>query len=233
MKRILCAVLAVVCLLVPVAAKEKYATAMDLYQSWEGEYPDYVCGVWSESGGGHLTIAVVDVDAKAKILGQVEDVSTMTLILQKYSQKELLAIQDAMIPYMERGWIWTTALDESNNRVVVGLNLDNRSAEMDAFVMDTVAQYGTAVVFEKGYPVELSVGDQLDISVSQDQPWWLIGAAVLFAVACLMLAARHRRRALLTTAGNTVSDTALTEQIRQTPLAPDEELEKKIYESVR
>lgn len=233
MKRIVCGILVCLCLLIPVSAKEKFHTAMDLYQSWEGIYPDYVCGVWSTAGGGHLTIAVVDTDAKAKILGQVEDVSTMTLILRKYSQAQLLAIQDAMMPYFKKGWIWSTALDETNNRVVIGLNLDNRSPEMDAFVTDMVAQYGTAVAFEEGFPVELAVGDVENLYTSTDQPWWLVGVAFVFVIACLCVVLWHRQRVLVTATGDTVNQTPIAEQIAQTPLSPDEDLEQRIYESIR
>lgn len=233
MKRILCGILVILCLLVPVSAKEKFHTAMDLYQSWEGIYPEYVCGVWSTAGGGHLTIAVVDVDAKAKILGQVEDVSTMTLVLREYSQAQLLAIQDAMMPYFEKGWIWSTSLDETNNRVVIGLNLDNRSPEMDAFVADMVVQYGTAVAFEEGFPIELTVDDVDTLCTSTNQHWWLVGVASVFVLACLCVMAWHRRRVLVTATGDTVTDVPITEQIKQTPLRPDEDLEQRIYESVR
>jgi cytochrome c biogenesis protein ResB len=236
MKKILCAILAILCLLIPVSAKEKFHTAMDLYQSWEGIYPDYVCGVWSTAGGGHLTIAVVDEDAKAKILGQVEDVSTMTLILQEHSQAQLLAIQDAMMPYFKKGWIWSTSLDERNNRVVIGLNLDNRSPEMDAFVTDMAVQYGTAVAFEKGFPVEFTVGEvgKVDnLCMSTEQPWWLVGVVFVFVLACLCVMLWHRRRVWMTTAGTAVTDGSVAEQINQTPLGPDEDLEQRIYESVR
>jgi hypothetical protein len=37
----------------------------------------------------------------------------------------------------------------------------------------------------------------------------------------------------MTTAGDTVADASVTEQIKQTPLGPDEDLEQRIYESVR
>jgi hypothetical protein len=126
----------------------------------------------------------------------------MTLILQEHSQAQLLAIQDAMMPYFKNGWIWSTALDERNNRVVIGLNLDNRSPEMDAFVTDMAVQYGTAVAFEKGFPVEFTVGevDKVDnLCMSTEQPWWLVGVVFVFVLACLCVMLWHRRRVWMTT----------------------------------
>lgn len=242
MKRILCLFLVVCLLIVPVGAKEQYDTAWDLYQSWDGEYPDYVCGVWSTNGGRHLTIAVIDVDAQTKIQGLVKDKSSMTLTLQAHTHAKLKEILDGLEPYFKKGWIWTAALDEFHNRVVIGLNLDNRCEEMDAFVVNYIEQYGTAVSFEQGYPVTPLIGEDLEVGASDNQLWWLVLAAVVTVCGCAMLILRQkRRRSLLlqTTDGmnelqNKSSAIAeIVAQIQQSDLVPDAGLEERIRRSVQ
>lgn len=157
------ALLLALLLAVPVAAAEEgiYETAGDLYAAWaeSGEYPDYICGVWSTDGSWDcLTFAVRDdaegEAAKAEILALVRDDDTVSFECESYAHtyNELRQIQSELDLCFDRnvGLIYT-AVDEMNNCVMVGINEKLQSdPETVAFVAELQARYGNVIMIEYG-----------------------------------------------------------------------------------
>lgn len=112
------------CALSVFADDEKFGDAWELYSSWEGEFPDYVCGVWLSDDGVSLTFAVLegaegDV-AKTVILSAVEDESTVKFETSKFTLDELKVVKDELEVYIGKNiGIKSTYLDVKRNRIEV------------------------------------------------------------------------------------------------------------------
>jgi hypothetical protein len=86
----------------------EFATADDLFASWEANgYPDYVSEVSSTNGGDELTVTLVAgyEDMADEVRSMVTDQSTLTIATGgAYSKNELLRVYEAIVQdYMEAG----------------------------------------------------------------------------------------------------------------------------------
>ncbi len=143
----------------------KYMTMGDLYQAWyaSGEYeyyyPDYVCGVWTETGDmSQLVVAVTKDEAgeagKEEILSLIENDDSVKFTYQSYSYKELRQVQDEISPFMgDESGIYGLGVYEMDNKVHANIDMSNPNAEM--YVEKLLGQYGDKLVFEAGNGITL------------------------------------------------------------------------------
>lgn len=143
----------------------RYMTMSDLYQAWyasgkyEYNYPDYVCGVWTETGDmSELVVAVTKDEAgeagKEEILSLIENDDSVKFTYQSYSYKELRQVQDEITSCMgaESG-IYALGVYEMDNKVHADIDMSNPNAE--ATVEKLLLQYGDMLVFEAGNGIVL------------------------------------------------------------------------------
>ncbi len=132
----------------------------ELYQAWyengeyEYNYPDYVCGVWTETGDmSELVVAVTKDEAgeagKEEILSLIENDESVTFTYQSYSYKELRQAQDEIVHFMgDESGIYGLGVDEMENKLRADIDMSNPNAEK--YIKKIFAQYGDMVVFEAG-----------------------------------------------------------------------------------
>ncbi|MBQ4557102.1 MAG: hypothetical protein IJA60_05600 [Clostridia bacterium] len=193
-----------------------YSTANDLYQSWQGEYPSYVCGVWSTDGSmENLTFAVLDNEdgeaGKQEILNMIENDATVTIVYQKISRNELAKVQEELLPYFEKqiGLVWS-ALDEMENEIDLGILEDRQNdPETIAMIEELKNKYGD--IFEIEYsksPVttlEIGFTDENLVMESQSNSWYyLVFSVLLLAIAAVFVLFAKKNGLLVkqTNAGN-------------------------------
>ncbi len=138
----------------------KYLTMGDLYQSWfenaeyEYAYPDYVCGVWTETGDmSQLVVAVTKDEAgekgKEEILSLIENDDSVKFTYQSYSYKELRQVQDEITSIMGDGTgIYGIGVNETENRLEAYIDITNPNAE--TVMWKFLEAYGDMIVFETG-----------------------------------------------------------------------------------
>lgn len=143
----------------------KYLTMGDLYQAWcasgeyEYNYPDYVCGVWTETGDmSELVVAVTKDEAgeagKEEILSLIENDDSVKFTYQSYSYKELRQVQDEISSFMgDESGIYGLGVYEMENKVHADIDMSNPNAEM--YVEKLLGQYGDMLVFEAGNGITL------------------------------------------------------------------------------
>ncbi len=122
-------------------SEAQYATFFDLYQAWCASanggcaYPDYVGGVWTETGDmSVLKVALTKDDAgiagKEEILSLIADDSSVSFTYCAYSARQLWEIQEEIICMMGGDSpIVGCGIDEMNNTVSVGVLHDHADAE--------------------------------------------------------------------------------------------------------
>ena len=137
-----------------------YLDMAELYQDWyasgkyEYNYPDYVCGVWTETGDmSELVVAVTKDEAgetgKEEILSLIENDDSVKFTYQSYSYKELRQVQDEISPFMgDESGIYGLGVYEMDNKVHANIDMSNPNAEM--YVEKLLGQYGDMLVFEAG-----------------------------------------------------------------------------------
>ena len=84
----------------------KYTTMGALFTAWGGYegYPDYVGGVWTETGDmSRLTVAVTDEAGEEAIRVLLADQDSVAFVLCKYSYGELNAVMEAVVAQMGGG----------------------------------------------------------------------------------------------------------------------------------
>ena len=188
------------------AADKKYASMGDLYQAWGGYegYPDYICGVWSTDGGiVNMTVAMTDDAAGAQgreeILALLENPETVTFTHQRYSYKELTAVNDAIVERMIAGDtpIIACGIHEMENAVYVTL-LESADHAQE-LAQELLKQYGDQVVVELGTAILTQTSSASDFSARQIVVIVVVAAAILSAVLVLVrsrfarAADRHRK----------------------------------------
>ena len=142
---------------IPIA---KYMTMADLYQDWyasgkyEYNYPDYVCGVWTETGDmSELVVAVTKDEAgekgKEEILSLIENDDSVKFTYQSYTYKELRQVQDEITSIMGDGTgIYGIGVNETENRLEAYIDITNPNAE--TVMWKFLGAYGDMIVFETG-----------------------------------------------------------------------------------
>lgn len=177
--------------------EDAFGTAGELYAGWKEDYPDYLCGVWTENGGSvSLTFGVVagaeGEKGKAEILRLIRDDSTVTFVVQKYSRRELLAIMEELHPAFEEDkGLLSLGLMERENCIEVGLFKERREDPVTlAFAETLVSQYGDAIT--------IRWADEITNLTAQPAGPERFFAFFLLGMAFLLLAglARQRRRSL-------------------------------------
>ncbi len=137
-----------------------YLDMAELYQDWyasgkyEYNYPDYVCGVWTETGDmSELVVAVTKDEAgeagKEEILSLIENDDSVKFTYQSYSYKELRQAQDEVSSFMgDESGIYGLGVHEMENKLHANIDMSNPNAEM--YVEKLLGQYGDMLVFEAG-----------------------------------------------------------------------------------
>ena len=82
------------------AEEAKFEKMKDLNNYWaeNDAYPDWFCGVWTETGSlNNLVVAVLDTEegerGKQEILDLIEDDSSVTFTYGEYSRNYLVSVQ--------------------------------------------------------------------------------------------------------------------------------------------
>ena len=129
----------------------KYTTMGALYTAWNGYegYPDYVGGVWTETGDmSRLTVAVTDEAGEEAIRAQLADQDSVEFVLCKYSYAELNAVMKEITKRMIDGEpaISACGVYEMENAVHITLKKDHENA--DLLAKELANTYGDKVVVE-------------------------------------------------------------------------------------
>ena len=201
---------------VPVFAADEYANADALYQTWYGNLPDYITGVWSTDGSQYnLTFGIrADADVKAvkkEILALVKDDKSVSFAVQKYSYNELKAINDELLAYFpspendaDYGLV-SMGVYEMENMVQIGILEARKNDPVTvAFVKEIKEKYGDAVriAYAENY-VQTTIGiDSTIPDPSSPEVWFIIAAAVLLCfMGVLVYMKKKQSTVVLQTAG--------------------------------
>lgn len=229
------------------AKDSKYQSAGDLFASWDENFPDYICGVWSTNGGTkNLTFGIPNTEAgeagKKEILDLIEDDSTATFVYQKYSRNYLTSIMEALNDYFEKdlGLVFA-GLNDWENRINLGIIKERaeNDEQTKAMINELREKFGDAIAIEytDSY-VYLYTTDVKDV-ISSEKSYLIFAsaAALVFVFAAALGFTFMRRRALVTNNGNTVSCARITssgakELIKSS--APDfpDKIDQRIYDSI-
>ena len=121
-----------------------------LFTAWGGYegYPDYVGGVWTETGDmSRLTVAVTDEAGEEAIRAQLDDQDSVEFVLCKYSYEELNAVMEELAAQMWGGGpISACGVYEMENAVHVTLKKDYEN--VDLLAKELANTYGDKVVVE-------------------------------------------------------------------------------------
>lgn len=232
-------------------ADGKYATMGDLYQAWGGweGYPDYTCGVWSTDGGMiNMTVAVTDDEAGEKgqkeILSLLADPASVTFTHQKYSYRELLEVNDAIVERMLAGGspINSCGIHEMENKVCITVLKTAENAE--AVAEELTRAYGDKVIveLEEGIVSTLladSPPDRVavDLTAKPSVGTYLPVILVLTLLSLAALALVVKRPVRVTNTGRVVTEgrptrtqveTALAGRTETPPDRVEQELNKKL-----
>lgn len=222
-----------------------YQTMFDLYQAWHGgadsgecPYPDYVCGVWTDTGGMDiLTVATTKDEAglagQEEILALIADDGSVKFTFQSHAAWELWEVQAEISAQMGGSSpIFGCGIDETENVVSVSVLRDDPSAEETALALLEKYLDKVVVDFGDGFTLDCTTAGITDAAGSYDigavpttgaeigadyssplsSPLlWVTAAALLIAITAgaAMLVAK-RRRALQTAEGGSVEEGALT-----------------------
>ena len=170
----------------PLPQLTSFPTAGHLWTYWQNSvtdydkspYPDYIAGVWSEDGGmENLVFGITDEAYKEEILNLVENDSTVSFQLMKYSHAELWAIQQELTDSL---WNDTGAygigIYEMENHVHIDIDPKNKNSK--AFMQQCFDQYGDRIVFEEGSGVFVTA----ESASKESLPLWF------YIVLCLLCA---------------------------------------------
>ncbi|MBR3268133.1 MAG: hypothetical protein IKI58_05305 [Oscillospiraceae bacterium] len=177
---VLTACTAAVCLPVLSASAEEaaYSNAYALVQSWAEDYPDYVCGVWTETGDvDQIVIGVIPGEegeaGKRLILDQIQNDDSVSFVTQQHTMSELRAIMDKITAIMQEGKIpdlYACGVYDDENCVHVSADLENASPELKEFTAQCAEKFGDAVVFEQCSGIEAAVATDEKTVFVRDYP---------------------------------------------------------------
>jgi len=128
----------------------KYTTMGALYTAWNGYegYPDYVGGVWTETGDmSRLTVAVTDEAGEEAIRALLDDQDSVDFVLCKYSYAELNGIMEEVTAQMGGDSpIMGCGVYEMENTVHITLKKDYEN--VDLLAKELANTYGDKVAVE-------------------------------------------------------------------------------------
>ena len=126
-----------------------FANSGALFEYWETVgYPDYVSGVWTETGGMEsLVIGITEEGgdaARQEILALIENDASVSFVTQKYSYNYLRGVQEEITAYLRARDLGSWGIGVSVMRGTVELFLEhNTDHEETALVIkELMAQYG-------------------------------------------------------------------------------------------
>lgn len=143
-----------------ISADKGFKTMGDLYGYWyetasDCPYPDYVCGVWTETGDMSQLVVAVTKDEKGEagkqeILSLIEDDNSVSFMYQAYSYRELSIVNDFVTERLRELGInnWGCGIDEMEN--VVSVDIDTSLPEVKAFMEECFTAYANMVKFSDG-----------------------------------------------------------------------------------
>lgn len=236
-----------------------YANAMDLYQEWYENYPDYISGIWSTDGGmSNMTFGIAsDADfesTKNEILALIENDGSASFVQQKYSYNYLKEIQEYMNTYFTNYdpslGLSAMGIYEMENYVAIDFLKDKKDDEtVKTFVNQLIDKYGDAVQINYSEGIVLTLEERPidngmeDISFTEpSQSQFLIvllfTVLTVFAVTTGVLAYTKKRKSavLQTASGQTVTADSpasikQTENaVRKATLIPDSALDRRILD---
>lgn len=216
-----------------------FQTMADLYASWD-EWPDYVCGVWTETGGMDcLTIGIqnnADGEVgKQEILDLIADDSTVRFVYQPYTEAYLRRVMDEISDayFGGDGIVIGLGIDYSENCVGVTILEDKKDEEATkALIAALRAKYGDAVSIDYSGPIVPSVAKGIQ---APSLLWMVLPIAV---VLCGLLIWMKRRAMLLQTVdGDTKTvtaplSTAAVKQRVSEGVAPTAALDERVREAI-
>lgn len=245
-----------------------FADMSELYFYWqtsgvyEYTYPDYVCGVWTETGDmSGLVVAVTKDEAgeagKEEILSLIENDSSVKFTYQSYPYHELRKIQEEITPLMgDDSGIYGIGVYEMDNKVHADIDMSNSEAEN--YVKKLTAAYGDKIVFEGGSGIVLDsasnavsydgaipatgvtetgvVTDGVEESVNNLWIFAVCGVVVIFAVTVLFTVSRMKMRQTVT-GTYTEKTTSLTRKdteklIAETTEIPSDDILDKLKKEI-
>ncbi len=140
---------------------EQFETMADLYNYWfitatdDVAYPDYVCGVWTETGDMSQLVVAVTKDEKGEagkqeILSLIGNDESISFTYQSYSYRELYEVKNYVIEKLQNSEVmnWGCGIDEMKNTVTV--DIDTSLPEVQTIMKDCFAVYGNMVIFNYG-----------------------------------------------------------------------------------
>ncbi len=142
----------------------QFETMADLYNHWcmtaTGgiSYPDYVCGVWTETGDMSQLVVAVTKDEKGEagkqeILSLIEKDDSVSFTYQTYSFRELYEANEYVTEKLVNANVmnWGCGIGEMEN--VVNVGIDTSSPEVQQIMNDCFAAYGDMIRFNDSAPV--------------------------------------------------------------------------------
>ena len=234
-----------------------FATSSDLFGYWEStyppQYPDYICGVWTDNGTTYpLTFSVTDDAAgragKKEILRLLADDQSVKFTTDQYSRNFLMQVMEEISPYFSQdlGLVGLGVYDMDNH---VGLEILQSYADREEtkqFLKDLKKRYGDAVSisYTGGYvthttDLDTLHTDALDGAANGSQKMVLLGTLVglglLGTTAAVALIHRKKTAVAQTTVGTVTiaSDHKPTRRevetaIKNSESSPSPSLEDKI-----
>ncbi len=249
MKKLIILLAAFLVFSVTVSAQEAvYNSAGDLFAAWDENFPDYICGVWSTNGGTkNLTFGIPENElgeaGKQEILDLIEDDSTASFVYQKYSKNYLLSIMKDMDEYFEKHLGLTFAgVNDWDNRVTLGIIKERaeNDEQTKAMINELREKYGDAIEIEhtNSYVTLYTTDVKNEILSGKGYMFFTSAAALIFAFAAALGFTAMRRRALVTSNGETVTaEHHITKKQTKDLIknsVPDfpKSLDRKIYDSI-
>lgn len=243
------------------AEEEKFEKMKDLNNYWavNDAYPDWFCGVWTETGSlNNLVVAVLDTEegnrGKQEILDLIEDDSSVTFTYGDYSRNYLIGVKESFTyeTFQELGLSYTAFLDDQG-RIELGILKDKKDDTVALEKLQEIKeQYGD--IFVVKYVDGLISNDMLYIedipavqytviTEAQSKPSYFIYIAVavslLLSLICITILAKQRKAFLLQThTGHTVnypvplSAKEVESVVRNTELEVPSDLDEKVMKEI-
>lgn len=244
------------------ASEEKFEKMKDLNNYWavNDAYPDYFCGVWTETGSlNNLVVAVLDTEegnrGKQEILDLIEDDSSVTFTYGDYSRNYLIGVQNSFTRDMftEIGLTYTAFLDDKS-RIELGVIKDKENNPASLKMLEEIKEkYGDVFIIKyvDSYYVDglvlgiEDVGGVIEYNISpnpeSNSPNFLyvaVAVSLLLGVACVFLVSKRRQAFLLkTNTGATFIATPLSIKeveavIKNTEIEFPSDLDKKVMKQI-
>ncbi len=157
-----------------------YKTIYDLYQAWHTDttegcpYPDYICGVWTDTGNiDVLTVATTKDEAglagQKEILSLIENDESVKFTFASYPAHELWAVQETIIAEMGGDSpIISCGIDEMNNCVSVGVLHSASDADTTAKRLLEENLDKVVVEFTNGFVLDCNTAGIIDPAIGND-----------------------------------------------------------------